>query len=145
MSSDYIWSRQHRALVLPIDEKSSIQVLSRSQPVLPMQAEQLERAAPIITSTTTLPVRLRIWNIPSCNVLGKSHYHPCPRPSSSSIFRNTIDAAVPTDLGLDSLWTTIEPTRHTGVQDLEAATREFVAVHNQQPQPFRQDSSAYQT
>lgn len=74
MSSDYIWSRQHRALVLPIDEKSSIQVLSRSQPVLPMRAEQLEPAAPMITSATTLPVRLRIWNIPSCNVLGKSHY-----------------------------------------------------------------------
>src|SRR5512144_171850 len=88
-------SPPERALVLCVDEKSQIQALDRSQPLLPMRPGQVERRTHDYTrhGTTSLFAAL---DIATGAVIGR-----CYRKHRSSEFRNFLDqieASVPTDL-----------------------------------------------
>lgn len=106
----------HHAQVLCVDEKSQIQALSRSQPVLPMRVGQLERGT-----------------------------HDYQRHGITSLF-----AALNIATGQVERWFALLTERqlergsHRSVQELQAAIREFIAVQNQQPKPFRWTKSADQ-
>ena len=87
----------HHALVLCVDEKSQIQALSRTQPVLPMRTGQLERRTHDYKrhGVTSLFAAL---NIATGNVLGK-----CYRRHLSVEFLDflkKIDANVPAQLDI---------------------------------------------
>ena len=176
----------HHALVLCVDEKSQIQALSRTQPVLPMRAGQLERRTHDYQrhGVTSLFAAL---DIAAGNVLGKCYRRH--RSVEFLDFLKRIDAAVPADmeihLVLDNYGThktalvrqwlqkrpryhlhftpthaswlnqverwfalltqrQIKRASHRSVQELEAAIREFIAAHNQQPKPFHWTKSADQ-
>ena len=85
----------HHALVLCVDEKSQIQALSRTQPVLPMRVGQLERRTHDYTrhGVTSLFAAL---DIAIGNVLGKCYRRH--RSVEFLDFLKKIDAAVPADL-----------------------------------------------
>jgi transposase len=87
----------HHALVLCVDEKSQIQALSRTQPVLPMRVGQLERRTHDYTrhGVTSLFAAL---DIATGNVLGKCYRRH--RSVEFLDFLNKIDAAVPADLDI---------------------------------------------
>jgi len=86
----------HHALVLCVDEKSQIQALSRTQPVLPMRAGQLERRTHDYKrhGVTSLFAAL---DIATGSVLGK-----CYRRRSVEFldFLKKIDGTVPADLDI---------------------------------------------
>ena len=84
-----------RALVLCVDEKSQIQALSRSQPILPMQPGQAERRTHDYKrhGTTSLFAAL---DIATGSVIGKCW--PRHRAIEFRKFLNQIDRAVPADL-----------------------------------------------
>lgn len=84
-----------RALVLCVDEKSQIQALDRTQPLLPMRPGQVERRTHdyVRHGTTSLFAAL---DVKTGEVIGR-----CQRRHRATEFRkflNTIDAAVPRDL-----------------------------------------------
>ena len=84
-----------RALVLCVDEKSQIQALDRTQPLLPMRPGQVERRTHdyVRHGTTSLFAAL---DVKTGEVIGR-----CQRRHRAAEFRkflNTIDAAVPRDL-----------------------------------------------
>jgi transposase len=86
-----------RALVLCVDEKSQIQALDRSQPLLPMRPGQVERRAHDYTrhGITSLFAAL---DIATGHVIGK-----CYRRHRATEFRrflDTVEAAVPNDLDI---------------------------------------------
>lgn len=83
------------ALVLCVDEKSQIQALNRTQPILPMRPDQVERHTPEYqrNGTTSLFAAL---DIATGNVLGK-----CYRKHRTAEFRqflDYVDAQVPSSL-----------------------------------------------
>jgi transposase len=84
-----------KALVLCVDEKSQIQALDRTQPVLPMRPGQAERRTHDYTrhGTTTLFAAL---NTKSGEIIGECH--PRHRAREFRRFLDTIDAAVPATL-----------------------------------------------
>jgi transposase len=84
-----------KALVLCVDEKSQIQALDRTQPVLPMRPGQAERRTHDYTrhGTTTLFAAL---NTKSGEIIGECH--PRHRAREFRRFLDTIDAAVPAPL-----------------------------------------------
>ena len=176
----------HHALVLCVDEKSQIQALSRTQPVLPMRAGQQERRTHDSKrhGVTSLFAAL---DIATGSVLGKCYRRH--RSVEFLDFLKKIDSAVPVDLDihlvLDNYGThktalvrqwlrkrtryhlhftpthaswlnqverwfalltqrQIKRGSHRSVQELEAAIRQFIAAHNQQPKPFRWTKSADQ-
>ena len=81
-----------RALVLSVDEKSQIQALDRSQPVLPMRRGQAERRSHDYSrhGTTTLFAAL---DNGTGGVIGECHRRH--RPIEFRKFPDIIDAAVP--------------------------------------------------
>jgi transposase len=85
----------HHALVLCVDEKSQIQALGRTQPVLPMRAGQLERRTHDYKrhGVTSLFAAL---DIATGNVLGKCYRRH--RSVEFLDFLKRIDAAVPSDM-----------------------------------------------
>jgi len=102
-----------RALVLCVDEKSQMQALDRSQPILPMRPGQIERRTHDYTrhGTTSLFAAL---NVKTGEVIGK-----CQRRHRAVEFRkflDQIDAAVPPELDvhliLDNYGTHKAPTIH---------------------------------
>lgn len=84
-----------KALVLCVDEKTQIQALDRSQPVLPMRPGQPERRTHDYTrhGTTSLFAAL---NVKSGTVIGQLHRRH--RSIEFRKFLDTIDKAVPEDL-----------------------------------------------
>jgi transposase len=84
-----------KALVLCVDEKSQIQALDRTQPVLPMRPGQAERRTHDYTrhGTTTLFAAL---NATSGEIIGE--FHQRHRAREFRTFLETIDAAVPDPL-----------------------------------------------
>src|SRR3989454_11692327 len=86
-----------KALVLCVDEKSQIQALDRTQPVLPMRPGQVERRTHDYTrhGTTTLFAAL---DAKSGEIIGE--FHPRHRAREFQRFLVTIDAAVPAELDL---------------------------------------------
>jgi transposase len=87
----------HHALVLCVDEKSQIQALSRTQPVLPMRAGQLERRTHDYKrhGVTSLFAAL---DIATGNVLGQCYRRH--RSVEFLAFLKKIDSAVPADLDI---------------------------------------------
>jgi transposase len=84
-----------KALVLCVDEKTQIQALDRTQPVLPLRPGQAERRTHDYAryGTTTLFAAL---NAKSGQVIGE--FHQRHRAVEFRQFLNTIDAAVPASL-----------------------------------------------
>ena len=84
-----------RAVVLCVDEKSQIQALDRSQPVVPLQPGDVERRTHDYKrhGTTSLFAAL---DIATGQVIGQCQ--PRHRASEFLTFLDTIDANVPTDL-----------------------------------------------
>ncbi len=84
-----------KALVLCVDEKSQIQALDRTQPVLPMRPGQAERRTHDYTrhGTTTLFAAL---NATSGQIIGE--FHQRHRAREFRTFLETINAAVPAPL-----------------------------------------------
>jgi len=86
-----------KALVLCVDEKSQIQALDRTQPVLPMRPGQVERRTHDYTrhGTTTLFAALETK---SGQIMGE--FHQRHRAREFRKFLGTIEAAVPADLDI---------------------------------------------
>ena len=86
-----------RALVLCVDEKSQVQALDRSQPLLPMRPGQVERRTHdyVRHGTTSLFAAL---DVTSGKVIGECH--PRHRAIEFRKFLDTIDANVPADLDI---------------------------------------------
>jgi transposase len=84
-----------RALVLCVDEKSQIQVLDRTQPLLPMRPGQVERRTHDYTrhGTTSLFAAL---DAKTGTIIGQLHRRH--RSIEFRKFLDTIDAEVPADL-----------------------------------------------
>ncbi len=84
-----------RALVLCVDEKSQIQALDRTQPILPMRPGQPERRSHDYAryGTTSLFAAL---DVTSGKVIGECHRRH--RSKEFRSFLDTIEAAVPADL-----------------------------------------------
>ena len=84
-----------RAMVLCVDEKSQIQALDRSQPLLPMRPGQVERRTHdyVRHGTTSLFAAL---DIATGRVIGKCY--PRHRATEFRRFLNEIERAVPADL-----------------------------------------------
>jgi transposase len=83
------------ALVLCVDEKSQIQALNRTQPVLPMRVGEVERRTSDYDrhGTTTLFAAL---DVATGNVIGKCFQRH--RAKEFLMFLNEIEAAVPENL-----------------------------------------------
>jgi transposase len=83
------------AVVLCVDEKSQMQALDRSQPLLPMMATQPERRTPtyIRHGTTSLFAAL---NVATGNVIGKTYRRH--RATEFVRFLDEIESSVPPDL-----------------------------------------------
>ena len=90
----YINPPEH-ALVLCVDEKSQIQALDRTQPLLPMQPGQLERGTHDYKrhGTTSLFAAL---DLKTSQVIGQFHHRH--RSVEFRRFLDTIEAQVPADL-----------------------------------------------
>lgn len=86
-----------RAIVLSVDEKSQVQALDRSQPVLPMTTGQAERGTHdyVRNGTTSLFSAL---NVATGNVIGKCYRRH--RQQEFLKFLAEIDAALPVDEGV---------------------------------------------
>jgi transposase len=86
-----------RALVLSVDEKSQIQALDRTQPLLPMRPGQPERRTHdyVRHGTTSLFAALEVV---SGKIIGQCHRRH--RAVEFRRFLETIEAAVPADLGV---------------------------------------------
>jgi transposase len=87
-----------RALVLCVDEKSQIQALDRSQPLLPMRPGQVERRTHdyVRHGTTSLFAAL---DVKTGEVIGQCHRRH--RAAEFRKFLDAIEAAVPEDLDVD--------------------------------------------
>jgi transposase len=166
------------ALVLCVDEKSQIQALDRTQPLLPMLPGQVERRTHDYKrhGTTSLFAAL---DLHTSRVIGQTHRRH--RSREFRTFLDTIEAQVPAEcdvhLILDNYathktvairnWFAKRPRFHVhftptygswlnlverwfaeltnkrirrgvfrSVKELEAAIRDYIAVHNQDPKPF---------
>lgn len=102
-----------RALVLCVDEKSQIQALDRTQPLLPLRPGQVERRSHDYKrhGTTTLFAAL---NAKTGEVIGECHRRH--RAIEFRKFLNKVDASVPADLDvhliLDNYGTHKTPSIH---------------------------------
>ncbi len=90
-------SPPERAMVLCVDEKSQIQALDRTQPLLPMRPGQIERRSHDYTrhGTTSLFAAL---DIATGKIIGKCY--PRHRSTEFRKFLDRIEDAVPSDLDI---------------------------------------------
>ena len=166
------------AVVFCVDEKSQIQALDRTQPMLPMRPGQIERRTHDYKrhGTTSLFAALELK---TSRVIGQLHRRH--RSQEFRQFLDTIEANVPAQLDVHIIldnygthktaiirkWFAKRPRFHLhftptygswinlverwfaeitnkrirrgifrSVKELEAAIREYIAVHNQAPKPF---------
>ena len=154
-----------RALVLCADEKSQIQALDRTQPLLPMRPGQAERRTHdyVRHGTTSLFAAL---DVKTGTVIGRCHRRH--RAVEFRKFLDTIDHAVPPDLDIHLIidnyathktplirrWLSKRPRVHRhftpkirrgvhrSTRALEAAIIEYITVTNEQPRPFRWTKTA---
>jgi transposase len=130
-----------RALVLCVDEKSQIQALDRSQPLLPMRPGQAERRTHDYKrhGTTSLFAAL---DVKTGKLIGECHRRH--RSVEFRQFLDTIDAAVPqrfdVHLVLDNYGTHKTPLIHRWL--VKRPIRGYIASHNAQPKPFRWTKTA---
>ena len=167
-----------RALVFCVDEKSQIQALDRTQPMLPMRPGQVERRTHDYkrNGTTSLFAALELK---TNRVIGQLHRRH--RSQEFRKFLDTIEANVPADLDVHIImdnygthktaiirnWFANRPRFHAhftptygswinlverwfgeitnkrirrgifrSVKELEAAIREYIEIHNEDPKPF---------
>jgi transposase len=167
-----------RALVLCVDEKSQIQALDRTQPMLPMRPGQVERRTHDYkrNGTTSLFAALELK---TNRVIGQLHRRH--RSQEFRSFLDTIEAHVPANLDIHIVmdnygthktapirkWFAKRPRFHMhftptygswinlverwfaeitnkrirrgifrSVKELEAAIREYIDLHNEDPKPF---------
>jgi len=123
-------SPPERALVLCVDEKSQIQALDRSQPVLPMRPGQVERRTHDYTrhGTTSLFAAL---DIASGAVIGR--YYPKHRTSEFRKLLDQIETNVPSGLDVHLVmdnYATHKTKTHPGLAD-KAATMACALHANQ--------------
>src|SRR5229473_4026026 len=87
-----------RAVVLCVDEKSQVQALDRTQPLLPMRPGQLERRSHdyVRHGTTALFAAL---NVATGNVIGRCHKRH--RQQEFVRFLDLIDSRVPREAGVE--------------------------------------------
>lgn len=99
------------ALVLCVDEKTQIQALDRTQPLLPMRPGQAERRTHDYDRYGTVSLFAAL-NVATGNVIGETHARH--RAKEFRSFLDTIDASVPADLDvhlvMDNLSTHKSPT-----------------------------------
>lgn len=173
-----------KALVLCVDEKSQVQALDRTQPVLPMRPGQAERRTHDYRrhGTTSLFAAL---DVAAGKVIGQCHRRH--RSVEFRKFLDRIDAEVPADLDvhliLDNYGTHKTPSihrwlarhprfhlhftptgaswlnlverwfaeltnkqirrgSHRSTRQLEAAIKEYLAVTNEDPKPFKWTKTA---
>jgi transposase len=166
------------ALVFCVDEKSQIQALDRTQPLLPLRPGQLERGTHDYKrhGTTSLFAALELKTSRVIGQLQRRH-----RSREFREFLDVIEAQVPAELEVHIIadnygthktamirkWFAKRPRFHVhftptygswinlverwfaeltnkrirrgvfrSVKDLEAAIREYIAVHNENPKPF---------
>jgi transposase len=166
------------AVVFCVDEKSQIQALDRTQPLLPMRAGQVERGTHDYKrhGTTSLFAALELK---TSRVIGQLHRRH--RSQEFRQFLDVIEAQVPAGLNVHIIvdnygthktaiirkWFAKRPRFHVhftptygswinlverwfaeltnkrirrgvfrSVKDLEAAIREYIDVHNEDPRPF---------
>lgn len=166
------------AVVFCVDEKSQIQALDRTQPMLPMRPGQLERRTHDYKrhGTTSLFAAL---DLKTGRVIGQLHHRH--RSQEFRRFLDTIEANAPADLDVHIIldhygthktaiirkWLAKRPRFHLhytptygswinlverwfaeitnkrirrgifrSVKELEAAIREYLDVHNENPKPF---------
>lgn len=86
-----------KAMVLCVDEKSQIQALDRTQPLLPL-APGIPSGAPTTMSATARPGCSRRWTSPPGSVIGDLHRRH--RSSEFLQFLRTIEASVPAALDI---------------------------------------------
>jgi transposase len=174
------------ALVLCVDEKSQIQALDRTQPMLPMRPGQLERRTHDYKrhGTTSLFAALELKTSRVIGQLRRRH-----RSQEFRQFLDLIEAQVPAELEVHLIldnygthktamirkWFAKRPRYHVhftptygswinlverwfaeltnkrirrgafrSVKELEAAIREYIEVHNEDPKPFGWTRSADQ-
>ncbi|HKO94789.1 MAG TPA: IS630 family transposase [Polyangiaceae bacterium] len=167
-----------RALVLCVDEKTQIQALDRTQPLLPMQLGQPERRTHdyVRHGTSSLFAAL---NVATGEVIGRCHRRH--RSLEFRSFLDTIEANVPPELDVHLIldnygthktasirrWLAKRPRFHVhftptsaswinlverwfatltakqirrgtfrSTRALEQAIREYLAIYNENPQPF---------
>ena len=148
-----------RALVLCVDEKSQIQALERTQPIVPMRPGQAERRSHDYKrhGTTTLFAAL---DVATASVIGQCL--PRRRSQEFLTFLGMIEGNVPSDLDLHlvmdnyathkteavqrffALLTEKQLRRgvHRSTEELEAAIEHYIATVNAEPRPFRWTKSA---
>ena len=147
------------ALVLCVDEKSQMQALDRTQPLLPLSPGQAERRSHDYKrhGTTALFAAL---DVATGHVLGRCYRRH--RASEFLQFLRTIEANVPADLDVHLVmdnygthktpsikaWFALLTERqirrgvHRSIKELEKAIAAFIANHNAAPQPFHWTKSA---
>jgi transposase len=120
-----------RALVLSVDEKSQIQALNRTQPILPLRPGTAERRTADYErhGTTSLFAAL---DVKTGKVIGRCY--PRHRAREFRHFLNLIDAAVPADqqvhLILDNYATHKSPTIHRWLLKHPRFHLHFIPTHS---------------
>lgn len=114
-------------MVLSLDEKSQIQALDRTAPILPMTFGSPERRTHDYRrhGTTSLFAAL---DVATGQVIGECHRRH--RSQEFLQFLETIDTRVPADLDVHLI------LDNCSVRALETAFREYVAITNEAPTPF---------
>jgi hypothetical protein len=140
-------------MVFCVDEKSQIEALDRTQPLLPLRPGQLERRTHDYKrhGTTSLFAALELR---TSRVIGQMHRRH--RSHEFRRFLDTIEANVPADLDVHIIpdhygthktasirkWFAeitnkrIRRGVFRSVKELQAAIREYIDVHNENPKPF---------
>jgi transposase len=120
-----------RALVLSVDEKSQIQALERTQPILPLRPGAVERRTADYErhGTTTLFAAL---NVQTGKVIGRCY--PRHRAKEFRHFLDLIEGAVPADqqvhLILDNYATHKSPTIHRWLLQHPRSHLHFIPTHS---------------
>ena len=127
-----------RAVVLCVDEKSQIQALDRTQPLLPMRPGQVERRTHDYErhGTTTLFAALVAATHPETDVKAGTIIGKCMPRHRVPEFRKFLDEVehnVPTGFDIHVVMDNAE---------LETAIHAYIAGRNTDPQPFRWTKSA---
>ncbi|KON80378.1 IS630 family transposase [Azoarcus sp. PA01] len=126
-----------KAMVLCVDEKSQIQALDRTQPILPLAPGLPERRTHdyMRHGTTTLFAAL---DIATGEVIGELHRRH--RSGEFLTFLRTIEANVPADLDVHLVMDNYGTHRST--RQLEQAIRDYLTRYNDDPKPFAWSKSA---
>lgn len=118
-----------RALVLSVDEKSQIQALDRTQPLLPMQPGQPERRSHDYVRHGTLSLFAAL-DVATGKVIGKCYVRH--RAVEFLKFLREIEANVPSDLAVHLIMDNYATHK----------TMSYIDAVNAQPKPFRWTKSA---